>query len=1077
MKGLGVALKGLVTGIPVIGWVVAGITAAVAVCVKLWDMFHEVTESQKAATAAALKGKQTSEEASAALSGYTDRLEACSAGSEKEALVVAELNGKYGEQLGKWQSAAEWRRVLSEKGAKYVEILEKEAEATSLANSITERRNKLLEQQSAKDISAKDAKLEDEAIAKQLTELSALRKEIDALRSKGGIGTSAAKGTADAGPLPEPKETWDWSAAARERKAALEKWTAALRGYVAESERSLAEARVEAMSEGLEKELARIDLQTKAKKAALTEQIDKLASELAAAEKSRYMSRKGATEDGWDKTAAGKRTAEDWRNTLLSTEPEVQAAYLEMLGAVDDAGRSSREAATRRNTEKLVSDYGDRYQQLEQLARQWEEKLAGIPAEYMPAAVERMKADLSAAASEGAKADVGWDEIMAQSGTEATGALVVKLQALRDAFGSVKDKLGDKELREWGDAISKLEAEVSSRNPFTAMASGIEGLKAAKDEVAAATAEWTLAQRETTLAQEEYNAALQAEADIRAQIAEGTLSADSETAAAGKERLAKASTSLAASIKKEGDATAKVNNATAKLNRSQKQIATGASAVKQFTRQVTGFGREVGDLFGGKVGRKVKAATDVVDSLMDCVEDTIDGLSQLAESTASGIEGVVEGTAGAMKGTSAAAAQAMSTMEKASVILVIIQAAMQVAMAMVNLFKDDTAERIDAQIEELGKKREQLEWELENQEAMNLRKNTGVDAVKELQAAYKSARAEVLNLSEAQERRLSGQSKTMMASKHSLELEDKMVEKLTASYSALAYGATKSSGFQERQEQQKAELENLARQNAVIAEQIALEKAKPNTGKKDDDTDWDKVEEFQQQMEENWAKIAQMQEEMVEGFVGMDFSGLADNLSSAFFDACANGEDAMQAWADSADDIVREMTRKMLTQQFLEKPMQAAMDKFRQNSLGEDGIMFDQKKMASAAVEFNKDLKASSSQMQMAMDSLPAELREIVMGKAEETVEDIEPEKRGIATASQESVDENNARLTAIQGAVYTMQADTRAVVSNTAQLLQVAISIQRGVGEIGEDTARLKEMGTLLRSLESGVSAIGRKV
>ena len=74
------------------------------------------------------------------------------------------------------------------------------------------------------------------------------------------------------------------------------------------------------------------------------------------------------------------------------------------------------------------------------------------------------------------------------------------------------------EIKDIQEAISKMENEIASRNPFVALHKSIQDIGDAKTEFTTALQEWHTAQEALTTAQQEYNAALAEEQALRGQI-------------------------------------------------------------------------------------------------------------------------------------------------------------------------------------------------------------------------------------------------------------------------------------------------------------------------------------------------------------------------------------------------------------------------------------------------------------------------------------------------------------------------------------------------------------------------------
>lgn len=64
--------------------------------------------------------------------------------------------------------------------------------------------------------------------------------------------------------------------------------------------------------------------------------------------------------------------------------------------------------------------------------------------------------------------------------------------------------------------------------------------------------------------------------------------------------------------------------------------------------------------------------------------------------------------------------------------------------------------------------------------------------------------------------------------------------------------------------------------------------------------------------------MAEIINEMMEDIIGTTAEDLAQTLGDAFFDAVAQGEDAMEAWHQKVNEIVRDILKRMMITQFLE---------------------------------------------------------------------------------------------------------------------------------------------------------------
>ena len=128
-----------------IGLVVAALGALVSLAGDVIDFFFGTSEEakhaaemQEALNAAIDEGNKAYAKAAAEIDSYKSRLENFNGTKEQEKELVKELNDKYGKAMGYYDSAAQWKEVLTKNGAAYCQMLMKEAEAQALLNKYTE---------------------------------------------------------------------------------------------------------------------------------------------------------------------------------------------------------------------------------------------------------------------------------------------------------------------------------------------------------------------------------------------------------------------------------------------------------------------------------------------------------------------------------------------------------------------------------------------------------------------------------------------------------------------------------------------------------------------------------------------------------------------------------------------------------------------------------------------------------------------------------------------------------------------------------------------------------------------------
>lgn len=442
----------------------------------------------------------------------------------------------------------------------------------------------------------------------------------------------------------------------------------------------------------------------------------------------------------------------------------------------------------------------------------------------------------------------------------------------------------------------------------------------------------------------------------------------------------------------------------------------------------------IGNTVGGVAGEIISVAGNITTSSLSM----INGIVQLVNMSSAGIQG-----------TAVAAATAISTVEKASVILTIISAAMQIVMQIVNLFNSDDEKQ--EHIEALQGRIDQLQWELDNADIVRLQENSG-KAVERVRQALSETYQELLK-NKLAVGDVAGAWRLLFTNVSSnSEVLEKTAEKLAKAYANIEYTADKALGG-EKYASAKEQLENIAQQQILIQEQIEAEQSKKKS-------DGGQIEEWQRQIEELGQEAVQIINDMVEDIIGGSSSEIASELGDAFFEAFQAGEDYAEAWGDKVNEIVADVMKRMLVSKFLEEPLGEIFDKYKKiwfpNGSGENTLDSVINSMSS----FAADLNAVGDDFATIWENLPDSVKSMFDVTEEATREASE---KGIATASQESVDELNGRATAIQGHTYSISENTKIILSVVNMILQSVLNIEthteRISGLVEDVESSVKEM------------------
>lgn len=745
-------------------------------------------------------------------------------------------------------------------------------------------------------------------------------------------------------------------------------------------------AEIEAMKEGLAKKLAMIDLE-------YTTQKNKL-----------------------DKQEA------DWKreNKEAGISVNENGLTTEQLNALDKARRQNNENQKKATEKALREDaeakteamnnyliqYGSFQDKILALTEEYTRKISKTSAEGEKLSMRKeLEIAIKNAKFEDLKASINWDGVFGNLGEQSISSLQYALDKVKAYFESNKDSMKFIEIKDIQEAIAKMENEIASRNPFVALHKSLTDIGSAKTGFITALQEWQEAQSIITAAQQEYNEALAAEQALRAQIDAKTLSAESAEYAEAEERLGQARKNLSNATEKNMQAEQRALNARNDITNAYKKFATQLHSVGGVVSDIGGKAKNLASIFSDDVAMGIGKTLDTIDAVLDATATVIDAIGDTGKSVAEAMTTTAQASGTAMQSTAQAAATSISTVEKASVILAVISAALQVATAIANLFNDDEEEQ--KEIENLQRRIDQLQWELDNADAVRLQNKVG-DAVQRLRDIYAETTQEVLRLHLTSQQYGNAWTRMFARMRYDNEVYEKSIEKIADAYAKVAYTADKALGGKKYDEGRK-QLENLAEQQILIQKQINEEQSKKKT-------DHGKIEEWRRQIQEIAEQMATIINEMLEDIIGYTAADLASELGNAFFEAAKQGEDAMEAWHKKVNDIVADVLRRMLVQKYLEERIGGLFDKYKKEWFGNDGQFKGIDAVIGSMNGFANDLNNVGEEFNAIYQGLSESLRDYFSAETER-----EGTSKGITSESQDSAFERNARLTTIQGHTYSL--------------------------------------------------------
>lgn len=433
------------------------------------------------------------------------------------------------------------------------------------------------------------------------------------------------------------------------------------------------------------------------------------------------------------------------------------------------------------------------------------------------------------------------------------------------------------------------------------------------------------------------------------------------------------------------------------------------------------------------------------DSLADAIQD-VAGLATPVIGIIGSIGKFAEMTSKGIESTATATQKAIAMAERGTVLLTVISEALQLATKVAQFFSKD--KHHEKSIEELADKIADIQWHLDHWGWDKLEESAG-KPLERINEWLAEARLKALAAAAA----TGDYAKSWQVMQDITAGTDEAGRRLADAYMQADYMAGKLFGS-DRYSEARRQLDLMGKQVALIAKQREEEqsKKKPDSGK---------LDEYDRKMQELTAKMAGYIDDMLSDLLGGDAIQLADKLGNALFDAFSKGEDAARAFEGAVNDIINNMVKKLLIQQFLEKPIQEAINKLKQAAT-KDGELSIDEMLANVGLVFDELSKVGED-----AGKIQGIYEQIIKAIGSDLEDTLTGQRKGIATASQDSIDELNGRATAIQ-------THTAMIAQGTARLTTLA---QSTFDQLVEVARMVKEGNATRQRIETSTATIATKV
>lgn len=259
---------------------------------------------------------------------------------------------------------------------------------------------------------------------------------------------------------------------------------------------------------------------------------------------------------------------------------------------------------------------------------------------------------------------------------------------------------------------------------------------------------------------------------------------------------------------------------------------------------------------------------------------------------------------------------------------------------------------------------------------------------------------------------------------------------------------------------QLAEYKDLVKANG----HLNLELAKSIASTREFEGDGKKAFESLIKAEENYeAALKQLDD-----YLGGIFGNYATDIMDAVVDAFERGTDAAEAFGDVTKKVMRNVVKDMMQAAILQPVIKEQSELVKKAyASGDDNAILQ------AIIQATEKVKGEQERMTGFITKANEELKKKGLDLTADSAASREASQKGIATASQDSVDELNGRMTAVQGHTYNIAENTRMLLGTANEILKGVVGIERNTGNVH---ARLTVVEQHLKSVKDTVGDIALK-
>lgn len=696
-----------------------------------------------------------------------------------------------------------------------------------------------------------------------------------------------------------------------------------------------------------------------------------------------------------------------------------------------------------------ATEYGGHNQQRTTLERLWQARIEDAAPGMKDAMERKMRDELAQLDADAFKAQIDWDTVFGDMGEQATASLQRNMDKVKRWLAENRNTLSIDQIRDVEEALAEMSNEIASRNPFVAIRTSVEDLKSTREALPGLVAAYEQALAEFNAAAERQKAR---KAEIDKELAAPDLTAERRTELTQEQSVVDGE--LDTAEQNLIDTTRELNAAQNKIATSGMKLIDGINGSRDAIREGASSVAEFAGLFDEDLASAIDEAINLFTELGDIVSEIASKFVKEGEDLVGGLQDTAEGTADAVKGTAEATSAAISAAEAASVVLLVIKAVIIALTAVFRIVKANAeAERRAAEAaHEYAQALREIADAANAAKMVNIFGNDTLGRFRQAAQLIKDINKELKNTVSA------AQDEAMFMLPDSWK---KQIKSMAGEF-GYTFTADMRSGWQKFWGTGSKNIVNKNLQDFIDAEgnimTDALKAWVDQYGDYLSDSDKQLVDELISQGERFEQAMDDMQS-YLEGIFGDTASSIADKMIDAF----AQTGDAAADFEDIMSDVAKNIAKSWVVDKLIGSVFNKEAEKRMSDMISANNI--------SGAVAYYNSL------IEKANESAPA-INEFLQGLDV----DWNPDERQAQTknslgASQDSVDESNARLTAIQGHTFLMSVDVSAIRSQNSMLVAQSAALLEHVQGIHINTNEMRAMMDDLRTMtgviRSNVSTI----